>query len=227
MDSLKKYNILLVDDEREFAATLTQTLKFYFAHVYFAPAVKEALEIIKHQHIDLIMSDIHLKNENGLEFIEQLQKHIPVIMISGFDDKAFLMRSIKLSVIDYLLKPFDLNALEKALQRFVDSLPPQEKNIYKIRAEVYFDVAKKVIIEKSEEVMLTAKEYLFLQLLFTNKETLVTREVIEEVVYHDEVMSKAALKNLLFRLRKKLGKDFIVTVPELGYRINQREVERE
>lgn len=223
MNRLKKHNILLLEDEIEFASSLIQTLKLYFNNVYFTTTIKEASKMLDDEKVDLIMSDIHLEKENGLDFITQVQKRkesVPVIIISGFDDKEFLMRSIKLGVVDYILKPFDLEDLEKALHRSLEYLQPKLKSIYKIREEVYFDTDKKVIIDHKEETTLTAKEYLFLKLLIADKDILLTRDMIEEKVYRDEIMSSAALKNLLFRVRKKLGKDFIITVPELGYRVN-------
>jgi len=223
MNSLKKYNILLLDDEIEFASSLIETLKLYLNSVHFAITIDEASKILDDKKVDIVMSDIHLKQENGLNFITQLQERdesIPVIMISGFDDKEFLMRSIKLGIVDYILKPFDLEDLEKALQRSLEYLQPNQKSMYKIRAEVYFNTNKKVIIDHEKEITLTAKEYLFLKLLFSEEGILFTRDMIEEEVYRDEIMSNAALKNLLFRIRKKLGKDFIITVPELGYKIN-------
>ena len=223
MDSLKKQNILLLDDEIEFASSLIETLKLYLNSVYFATTINEASKILDDKKVDIVMSDIHLKQENGLNFIAQLQERdesIPVIMISGFDDKEFLMRSIKLRVVDYILKPFNLEDLEKALQRSLQYLQPRQKSMYKIREEVYFDTDKKVIIDHKKEIPLTAKEYLFLKLLFSKKELLFTKCMIEETVYPKETMSSAALKNLLFRIRKKLGKDFIVTVPELGYKVS-------
>lgn len=223
MNTLKSYNILLLEDDIEFAFSLSETLKFYFASVYFASTIDEASKLLNSEKVDVIMSDIHLKKENGLDFISQLQKEdasIPIIIISGFDDKEFLMRSIKLGVVDYMLKPFDLEDLEKALNRASKHLQPQQRTLYKIRDEVYFDKAKKTIQDHDKEVTLTAKEYLFLELLFSQKELLFTRDMIEEAVYKEESMSSAALKNLLFRIRKKLGKDLIITLPELGYKVN-------
>lgn len=222
MDTLKQYNILLLDDEIEFASSLVETLKLYANTIYFTTTIQEANKVLREKKVDIIMSDIHLKKENGLNFIAQLQeknKNIPVIIISGFDDKEFLMRSIKLKVIDYILKPFDLEDIEKALQRSLEYLQPRRKNLYKIRDNVYFDAAKRTILEHKQEINLTAKESLFLKLLFERQEVLLTKEMIEEAVYPEETMSNAALKNLLFRIRKKLGKDFIITIPELGYKL--------
>ncbi len=225
MDILKKSNILLLEDDIEFASSLRETLKFYFSDVYFASTIEEASTLLTSQQVDVIMSDIHLKKENGLDFISQLQKEdasIPIIIISGFDDKEFLMRSIKLGVVDYLLKPFDLEDLEKALQSASENLLPKEKTLYKVKDKVYFDKDKKIIRDHDREITLTAKEYLFLELLFSQENLLFTRDMIEEAVYKKESMSSAALKNLLFRIRKKLGKDFIITLPELGYKMKQR-----
>lgn len=224
---LEKCNILLLEDELEFATSLVETLNLYFNHIFLASTIHEALEIVKQKNIDMIMSDIHLKKENGLDFIARVQgaqTQIPFIVISGFDDKAFLMKSIKLGVVDYLIKPFSLEEMESALQKAQKYIKDRKNTIYQLTSTIYFNMDKKILYENRQELSLTAKEFLFLKLVVQREGYVLSKTMIEEAVYGDEYMSAAALKNLLFRLRKKLGKDFIQTLPELGYKIHRYKV---
>jgi len=223
MQIFKKLNILLLEDDVSFASSLTQTLELYFKYVYFATNIKEANEICEEKKVDVVMSDIHLEKENGLDFISQIKnenKDIPIVIISGFNDKEYLMQAIKLGVIDYLVKPFDLEDIEKALKRCKENLKHEQSELYMLKENIYFDMQKRLLFENHEELTITSKEYLFLKLAIDKKGYILSKEMIEEVVYGLETMSPAALKNLLFRIRKKLGKEFIETLPELGYRVN-------
>ena len=223
MQIFQKLNILLLEDDIEFAYSLTQTLELYFNEVYLASNIKEANEIFDKQQIDIVMSDIHLEKENGLDFVTQLRtkdKNIPIIIISGFNDKEYLMRAIKIDVVDYLVKPFDLQELEDALKRCHKGVKKKVTSVHRLTKNIYFNVNKKLLYENAQELPLTAREYLFLKLAVEAKGYILSKEMIEESVYGQEIMSAAALKNLLFRIRKKLGKDFIQTLPELGYKIN-------
>ncbi|MDF1882567.1 response regulator transcription factor [Sulfurimonas sp. SAG-AH-194-C21] len=223
MKILKQCNILLLEDDKEFASNLVQVLELYFQTVYFKTNISDALAIVQKEKIDVIISDIHLEKENGLDFIATLRKEkndIPIIIFSGFKDEKYLFKAIELGVIDYIVKPFDLKRLEEVLSRYAQTLSDKQDNTYQIKNNMYFDMDKKILYEDDKEVTLTAKEYLFLAFAIEKKSYILTREMIESAVYGQELMSIAALKNLLFRIRKKLGKEFITTLPELGYKIN-------
>jgi len=64
---------------------------------------------------------------------------------------------------------------------------------------------------------LSQKEHILLELLIRSRGRVVTKEQIERLLYQDEIMSEAALKNLVHRLRKKVGKGTIVNVHGTGF----------
>lgn len=223
MKILENLNILLLEDDIEFATSFIETLELYFKTIYSATNIKDALETINTKKIDVAISDIHLEKENGLDFIETLkndQNNIPIVILSGFKDEEFLFKAIKLGVIDYIVKPLDLEKLEEALSRCAESLDHVKSKIYKIKDNIYFDIDKKRLYEENIEIALTSREYLFLVLAIEHKGYILTKDMIEDAVYGLEIMSASALKNLLFRIRKKFGSTFITTIPELGYKIN-------
>ncbi|MDF1883297.1 winged helix-turn-helix transcriptional regulator [Sulfurimonas sp. SAG-AH-194-C21] len=110
--------------------------------------------------------------------------------------------------------------MESTLASIVSFIEERKNPVYQLTQEIYFDMDKKILYKNRQELLITAKEYLFLELVIKKKGYILSREMIEEAVYQYETMSAAALKNLLFRIRKKLGKDFIQTLPELGYKVH-------
>ncbi|MCC3372260.1 response regulator [Cohnella sp. REN36] len=85
---------------------------------------REALQIIKNNPIDIIMTDIRMPNMTGLEFLAELrkiEKHNPdaptskVVIMSGFDDFKYAQEAIRLGASDYLLKPTAVEDTEKVL----------------------------------------------------------------------------------------------------------------
>ena len=67
---------------------------------------------------------------------------------------------------------------------------------------------------------MTKKESLFIELLINNKTEITTNDVIQRDVWEDTIMSNSAIKNLIFRLRKKINSDFITTVNGIGYKLS-------
>ncbi|MDQ7066645.1 MAG: response regulator [Sulfurimonas sp.] len=87
MKILEKCNVLLLEDDKEVASAFIETLELYFKTIYFRTNIKDALETIRTKKIDVIMSDIHLEKENGLDFITTLksdENNTPIVILSGF-----------------------------------------------------------------------------------------------------------------------------------------------
>ena len=70
-----------------------------------------------------------------------------------------------------------------------------------------------------EEISLTKKEALFVELLYENKTAIVSKEMINERIWENNIMSDPALKNFLLRIRKKTFRDFFYTIQGVGYRL--------
>jgi two-component system response regulator VanR len=223
MYKIKSVNILLIEDDKELALNLLETLELYCQKVYWASTTLKAKELLDTKEIHLIFSDIHLAKENGLDFLETLESlniKIPLVIISGFDKKEYLLKAIKLNVVDYLVKPISLEVLESTLMK-CDNIIQKASNLkYELKDGMIFDITKKILYKNNKELPLTAREFAFLKLCVEFPDHIITKEMIENYVFENETMGEAAYKNLIFRLRKKLGNDFIKTIPNMGYKIN-------
>lgn len=115
----KGLNILYVEDEdeiREFVSK--QLLEPLFKTTHSARNGQEGLELFKTCNCDLIMTDIKMPILNGLEMtreIRNVNKNIPIIVLSAYDIKDYFLDSIELGVNHYLLKPIEKEKLFKAL----------------------------------------------------------------------------------------------------------------
>jgi len=112
-------NCIIVDDEIH----SIETLKWKIANCASDVVVKEsfsssqeALHFLKNNSIDLVFLDIEMPNMNGFELLEYLdQVDFSIIFTTAYDEYA--LRAIKLSALDYLLKPIDINELKEAINK--------------------------------------------------------------------------------------------------------------
>jgi DNA-binding NtrC family response regulator len=106
--------ILVIDDERSIRNTLKDILEFEGYEVTIAEDGIKALEIIKGEKFDLTLCDIKMPQMDGIEVLEKLQeieKDLPVVMISGHGNIDTAVECIKKGAFDFIEKPIDLNRL--------------------------------------------------------------------------------------------------------------------
>ena len=223
---LNSINILYIEDEENIRKNITNTLKMVCAEVYDTESTKKAEELIKLHRIDVIISDINLPQDSGIEFIKRLRKlqiNIPVILLSAYTDKEYLLEATKLKLVDYLVKPIDFNDLKNALLNACEELVAQGNYIVDFEDEVSYNVLHKKLYNRisNKEIDLTAKEISLLEYLINNNKRFVAHEELKENIWSDSFeATDSALKNLLTKIRKKIGKDTIKNISGVGFRIH-------
>jgi DNA-binding NtrC family response regulator len=107
----KPINVLLIDDDIAFAKVVQHHLRKYQGRDFklvWKETVEEALqEVQSNQSLDIILTDYHLPQSNGLEFclrINELGVHLPIIFITGERDFKLAVEAMKLGVEDFLVK---------------------------------------------------------------------------------------------------------------------------
>lgn len=106
--------ILLVEDEPAQRRLLTEFLQSLGYQVAEAPTAQTALELLSRSQPELILLDVRLPDQNGLELLEQLHQQapdIPVVIMTAYADVRQAVSAIKQGAIDYLAKPLDLDEL--------------------------------------------------------------------------------------------------------------------
>jgi len=121
-----KPSVLIVDDDENFRTYITSMLR---ARGHAAEAVENGEQLISRLSSlalpSVILLDVLLPDGDGIELIRQVRAqgvHAPVIMLSGVDHVRTVVEAMKVGATDYLLKPFDDCALEKAIDDAADSV---------------------------------------------------------------------------------------------------------
>ncbi|MCQ6563825.1 response regulator transcription factor [Paenibacillus mendelii] len=117
--------VLVVDDQRLSRAGIIKMIAWDKLDLQLAGECAnghEALEMIADHEVDIVITDVRMPILGGLELIEQakeLYPHMAFLVISGFDDYAYVRKSIHLAVTDYLLKPVDQSELNDILEKLI------------------------------------------------------------------------------------------------------------
>jgi DNA-binding response OmpR family regulator len=220
MDNLKPLNILFLEDNKEFAKNTVELLNMFFNNVFHARSIKQSLKLYKNNHIDIIISDIKVEDGNGLDFIRAVRKldsSVLIVVLSAHKDEDFLFKAIPLNITSYELKPLSYDKFMSLLKKL--SLKFNFEDEVSITDNIIYNYREKLLYVDEKPVVLTKKEILFMELMIKNRGKIVTSDMIQEYVWANKPMTEPGLKNLIFRLRNKTDKKFIVTVQSVGYKL--------
>lgn len=131
MDTQKR--ILAVDDEPNMRRLLEISLRQAGYQALTAANGREALETLKTEQVDLVVSDLHMPGMSGLELLKQMRADsdvIPFIMVTAQGEINTAVEAMKLGAADYILRPFDLEVLEVAIAKALDIQRLQLENTY-------------------------------------------------------------------------------------------------
>ncbi len=174
---LSKTTILYAEDETDVREFTGRTLSSITKKVYLAKDGQEGLDLYKqHDDIDLIITDINMPRMNGLEMctaIKMLNKDIPIVVTSAYNDPDFLKQAIDIGVCEYSLKPIDLYLLLDAVVKSVEPV------FLKKELSIVQDNLQEKIIESNKNIstILDAQNNLVLivnknEILHSNKKFL-------------------------------------------------------
>ena len=144
---------------------------------------------------------------------------MPVIIITENKETDILIEAIKLNLIDYLLKPVDINKLIHALNLSAKNILNSGEIKTIIKNDVIYNYVDKSITILDKKQSLTKNESRLLELFLINKNKFVKNEDIIKQIWSDKEVSSSAFKSLINRLSNKIGKDTISNSFGIGYGI--------
>lgn len=114
-----EFCILVVDDEQVLRENLGKTLALDGYKILFASGGREAIEIVKTQAIDFIISDVRMPHGDGIELLQEVRKINPdipvVVLVTGFTELT-KESALSMGAIDLLQKPINLDTIELYIQ---------------------------------------------------------------------------------------------------------------
>lgn len=222
---LKNKTVLFAEDDDIMREQTAEILSMIFKKVYTAKDGEEAYELYEDEKPDLLITDIKMPRKDGLKLIKQIRQKdysIPIILLTSFTDYPMLINAANLSVDGYLIKPIEFEQLTLTI---CTSMKRVHKGLglLKLKNDLFYNVGTKEIYYKGNAISLGAKEHELLDLLISHRHLTVTKEEIASQLWPFDPICDSAIKNLILRIRKKLGDDIIISVRSVGYRINTRD----
>ncbi|RUM65103.1 MAG: DNA-binding response regulator [Sulfurimonas sp.] len=221
---MKKAKILLLEDDGNLSETVCEFLEdagYEIVAVYDGESAREALY---EQRFDLLLLDVNVPSPNGFELLKESRQNgveTPAIFLTSLHAIDDVEAGYESGADDYIRKPF---ALKELLLR-IESM--RKRNFFHhtkariaIDAHISYDDTNAELYLDNEVVMLHQKEAKLLKLLMQRRGEVVTHEVIQEYLWDfDETPSDTALRTYIKNLRKRIGKDKIVSHKRLGYQL--------
>jgi two-component system, OmpR family, KDP operon response regulator KdpE len=229
---MKRFTILLVDDEERILTFLKTKLKLLGYDVILAGDGIEALEQIRGQEPDLIILDVMLPKMDGFSTLKELRtfSSIPVIMLSARGEASDKIKGLGLGADDYLPKPFSPDELVARIEAIKRRLNPSErkKSTSELTVnDLYVNFDERRITVRNKELKLTKIEWLLLGELASNPGHLMFyTDLLSRIwgpEYRDDIQ---ILRTWVSRLRQKIECDpdnpkIITTIPKTGYIFNK------
>lgn len=223
INKLSAFCVLYVEDEDGIRNNIEEILKHLFKEVLSAKDASEAYIKYIQNKPDLIITDIKMGNETGIDLLKRIREtdsKTRIIITSAHTDLNYLLEATELHLIKYIVKPITNDKLMEALEGFVKSY--DENKIYNLDQNWVFDSSKSIISNGNEAFILTKKESTFLKLLIT-KNRIITYEELENAVWDDDsIMTSNAMRLFIKNLRKKLPENFLKNMQGIGYYYNMK-----
>lgn len=218
--------IYVVEDDKSIREIETFALKNVGYEVEDFECAKDFYNRIYEKKPELILLDIMLPDEDGLDIIQKLRskpdtKHIPVIMVTAKTTEIDKVKGLDMGADDYMTKPFgvmELISRVKALLRRSSAKENDDKVLE--LGNVSLDREKHTVSVDGQLCELTYKEYELLKLLMNNAGIVTTREVILERVWGTDFEGESRTLDMHIKtLRQKLKEagGMIKTVRNVGY----------
>jgi DNA-binding response OmpR family regulator len=226
------YKILIVEDDRIIAHLLETTLQDNGYEVTLAFEGKTGLEEALSEKYNLIILDLKLPEEDGLEICRRVRSstaYTPVLILTSMSSEVDRVLGLEIGADDYLTKPFsvrELVARVKALFRRMEALKTSDTNDQEMIEvdNLSIDVKKRKVILEGKSIELTAKEFDLLLQFARHPGRVFTRpQLLDSVWGYAYKGYEHTVNSHINRLRSKIEKDpnhprYIITVWGVGYK---------
>lgn len=224
---MKKYKILLVDDDKDISEFIKDLLFLENIDTITANTGSRAKELLLSSAFDLIILDIMLHDTDGFELFKYIQKQeitTSIIFLSGKDQDHDKILAFGMGADDYITKPFSASVfiarIKAHLRRNERVVVPGrkiERGPFKLNLDTY------QLFKDGNEIILSSKEIKLMKFLLENSNIVFTRDQLYESIWNDMFIENNAITVHIKNLRKKIednpkNPEFLKTVWGVGYK---------
>ena len=237
-------HILIVDDDEETLQLLKAFLSQAGYQISVATNSDEMDEVMAKWSIDLLILDLMLKNQSGLDICRDLRREsaVPILMLTAMSADQDRIKGLELGADDYMIKPYNpdvLLARIKAILRRISRSPSLQHRLQRgtiLFASWKYDLARQELTRKDGLlIVLSNREATLLATFLGAPKVVLSRDELQDKIQDDQTPAttkgRAPIDVQISRLRQKLvgepsGSDMIRTVRGEGYML-ATDVERE
>jgi DNA-binding response OmpR family regulator len=223
---LKEHTVLYAEDDQAVQALVVEYLSRYFREVFVASDGEEALKLYTAHKPNALIFDIDMPKLDGLTLaktIRELNKTVPIVMLTAFTDTEKLLKATELNLTKYLVKPVEPLDFKEAMKKLSVELERSSSLYVDLKEGFKWHREKKELTNNGKAVPLSQKEQILLNLLVSRHKESVLFTDIMALVWEDDFDAEISIESVKFQvsmLRKKLPKDSIKNVYGKGYVLN-------
>lgn len=212
--------ILLVEDDHVLGGTIRDHIAATGHGVDWMLRVDDAEAALSAVTYELVLLDLNLPDGRGLDLLRRLRASgnaVPVIIATAQDQIAVRIDGLNAGADDYLVKPFDLSEMTARVAAVARRYSGNPTPLARV-GDAEVNLATKSVTVRGISVTLTQREWAVLERLMSRRNAIVSKAEIEDSLYAfgSEIESNA-VEVYVSRLRKKLGRDAVLTMRGLGY----------
>lgn len=216
MKKLQNFSLLYLEDDTNLAVEMIEIFNSFVKNVYHTTTIRGAEEILYEKNPEILFLDIEVEDGNSLKLVESLLENKIdkyVIVSSSHSTQAYLLQSIPLKLVDYLIKPVSYKTFLELFNKLSKKI-----NIEKLPNGIVYDYTFESL--SSLQDILGYKELILLQILIKYKNKIITHDMVIDDVEFDYNVKKSTMRNHISNLRNYFGKSFIESIHDVGYKIN-------
>ncbi|WP_114748707.1 response regulator transcription factor [Pleomorphovibrio marinus] len=228
MAERKNLKVLVVDDEQDIIEILTYNLRKEGYEVATATDGVEAVKIASRFLPDVILLDIMMPNQDGVETCRQIREieelqHAFIVFLTARSEEYSEVAAFEVGADDYINKPIKPRALLSRIAALFRREIKKEQEVSKISVrDLVIDRSSYTINKAGTTLVLPKKEFELLYFLAKNPNIVFSRDDLLQNIWGSDVYVLARTVDVHIRkVREKIGDDYITTVKGVGYKFEQ------
>ena len=220
-----KIKVIIVDDDIILGTSLKLGLEAMGMTPYYIDSLNGLIEKIKEVQPNILVLDIEIGDENGLDEMEELKANginLPIIIMSSHVEMTNISKALEENACHFMKKPFEIEEMGFYIQRFAktdECLTGQILQFGKCQLDCPSHILNISGINKTH---LTLKQFQVLFLLAEHFGEAISRQILKDALWPDGNTSDASLDNYISQLRKLLVSDTsirIETITKTGFKL--------
>jgi PAS domain S-box-containing protein len=222
----EKIKLLYIDSDKSFGQKLLIKLINNNYSIKFVNNIKEAFIEYSYTIPDIIISDLHLDDGNGLDFIKKIKNNnekIKILVLTKKANNEDLLEVISLKIDKIVFKSLSLEEINneiKSLNPIKEEVIYKNSSLFNLGKEFYYDINSSNLLNETNLIKLTKQENELINELIKANGNLVNFTTLQKTIAKDLESTIDTIRTVVRKIRKKTYPDIIKNHSGLGYSIN-------